>query len=129
MGRVLAVAVRTEAYNAMLAQAKTMKFKDPKSDTWDLVPSDKVTTSSALEKEANRSREYLNRVVKEHAGTPWALLAQRELSTPLGWEWKERYTGVNKPKERPGAGNAPPPADDRARMIPKPPPRRPPPPL
>jgi hypothetical protein len=129
MGRVLAVAVRTEAYNAMLAQAKTMKFKDPKSDTWDLVPSDKVTSSSTLEKEAQKAREYLSRVVEEHPGTPWALLAQRELSTPLGWEWKERHTGVNKPKMTPGAGNAPPPADDRARMIPKPPPRRPPPPL
>src|SRR5690606_22675547 len=35
MGRVLAVKVRTEAYNAMLAQAKTgLKFKNEKNNTW-----------------------------------------------------------------------------------------------
>jgi hypothetical protein len=33
---------------------------------------------------------YLNRVIKEHPGTPWAYLAHRELTTPLGWKWTER---------------------------------------
>jgi hypothetical protein len=70
-------------------------------------------------------------VVKEHAGTPWAMLAQRELSAPLGWAWKERFTGVNAPRTPPPNNNAPPPppADDKAREIKKPPVKRPPPPL
>jgi hypothetical protein len=131
MGRVMAVKVRTEAYNAMLAKAKTMKFKNPKNDTWDLEPADAVDVGSVLEKEAAKAKDYLNRVVKEHAGTPWAMLAQRELATPLGWAWKERFTGVNTPRMPPPNNNAPPPppADDKARVIKKPPPKRPPPPL
>jgi hypothetical protein len=131
MGRVLAAKVRTEAYNAMLAKAKSMKFKDPKNDTWDLQPSQTIEVGSTLEKEAKKAKEYhLDRVLKEHPGTPWALLAQKELETPLGWTWKEHYTGVNAPRPPPpGNGQAPPPANDKANALKKPPPKRPPPPL
>ncbi len=129
IGRVLAAKVRTEAYNAMLAKAKTMKFKNPKNDTWDLAPADTIDVGSSLEKEAAKAKEYLNRVVADHPGTPWAMLAAKELETPLGWQWQERYTGVNAPRPPMGNGNAPPPADDKANMLKKPPPKRPPPPL
>ena len=37
----------------------------------------------------DKALEYLNRVVNEHPGTPWAFLAQVELSDPLGWRWVE----------------------------------------
>jgi hypothetical protein len=37
---------------------------------------------------------YLERVVAEHDGTPWALEAARELREPLGWQWHERFTDV-----------------------------------
>jgi hypothetical protein len=129
MGRVLAAKVRTEAYNAMLAKAKTMKFKNPKNDTWDLEPAETSDVGSAIEKDAAKAKEYLNRVVADHPGTPWAMLAAKELETPLGWQWKERYTGVNAPRPDMGNGTPPPPADDRANMLKKPPPKRPPPPL
>jgi hypothetical protein len=95
MGRALASKVRTEGYNAMLAVAKQgMKFKDPKNDTWVLKPSPQITTGSATEREATDAVMYLERVVEEHPGTPWALLAEKELSTPLGWEWTEQFTNV-----------------------------------
>lgn len=130
MGRVLAAKVRTEAYNAMLAKAKTMKFKNPKNDTWDLEPANTIEVGSALEKDAAKAKEYLGRVVADHPSTPWAMLAAKELETPLGWQWKERYTGVNAPRPAPPANAPPPPpADDRANMLKKPPPKRPPPPL
>ena len=93
MGRSLAVKVRTEGYNAMLALAKQgLKFKDPKNDTWDLRPTDSVTVNSALEKDAADAKKYLNRVVTDHKGTPWAVDAERELREPLGWEWHEAFT-------------------------------------
>ena len=38
--------------------------------------------------------EYLNRVVDDHAGTPWALLAERELSAPMGWGWTEAHRAM-----------------------------------
>lgn len=95
MGRALASKVRTEGYNAMLALAKQgMKFKDPKNDTWILKPSSQISTGSAAEKEAAQALTYLKRVVDQHPGTPWALLAARELETPFGWEWHEEFSNV-----------------------------------
>jgi len=95
IGRALAVNVRTEGYNAILAEAKQgLKFKDPKNDTWELRPSKKVTVSSALAKDAEDAKKYLERVVSEHPGTPWAADAEQELRQPLGWEWRESFSDV-----------------------------------
>jgi hypothetical protein len=126
LGRVLALKVRTESYNAMLAKAKSgMKFASEKNDTWRLVHAEEISVGSVLEKQAQQAKTYLERVVKEHPGTPWAQLAQVELKEPLGWKWQEAYTGVNAPRQV--AGNNPrPPRDDKARMLPRPE-RRPPP--
>ncbi len=122
MGRVLAQKVRTETYNAMLAKAKRgMNFKDPKSNTWVLEPSDEISVGSKWVTEANTARSLLKGVVEEHAGTPWALLASQELNVPIGWEWKEEFTDLTPPSRnnRPGNNNNTPrpPRDDQARMI------------
>jgi hypothetical protein len=130
IGRTLAVKVRTEGYNAMLAQAKQgMKFTDPNSDTWQLRPADLVSTGSALAKDAADARKYLERVIADHDGTPWAVEAKRELREPLGWEWREAFTDVAGRIARAQNNN------DRPRParpeVPEPPrkPRRDPPPL
>jgi hypothetical protein len=95
IGRALAVKVRTEGYNAMLAQAKQgMKFKDERSDTWELEPANSINTGTALAKDAADAKMYLKRVVTEHEGTPWAIEAKRELREPLGWQWHESFTDV-----------------------------------
>jgi len=128
MGRVLAVKVRTETYNAMLAQAKRgLKFKDEKNNTWVLEPSDEISVGSQLEKMAERARMYLNRVVTEHPGTPWAMLAERELNDKIGWKWKEEFTDLSPPPRMNAANNnaAPAPANDAAAMLKKAPPKRP----
>jgi hypothetical protein len=106
IGRALAVKARTEGYNAMLAEAKQgLKFKDEQSDTWELRPADTVTTGSALAKDAADAKAYLNRVVAEHQGTPWALEAEEELRQPLGWKWDERFTDVAGRLARMAEGN------------------------
>lgn len=106
IGRALAAKVRTEGYNTMLAEAKQgMKFKNEKNDTWVLVASDKVTTGSVLSKEADLAQMYLERVVQDHAGTPWALLANSELASPFGWEWRETFTNVAGRMQNRGNGN------------------------
>ncbi len=126
MGRVMAVKVRTEAYNAMLAQAKTgLKFKNEKNNTWVLKPANNITVGSQLEKMANKARAYLEGVVKDHDGTPWAMLAKRELENPVGWEWTEEFTDTTPRREGMGNGNAPAPANDAAMMLKKGPPTRP----
>jgi len=123
-GRVLAVKVRTDAYNSMLAQAKSgMKFKNPKSDTWVLEEStDLSKVGSQTEKSAQQAVALLERVVKEHPGTPWALVASEELRRPLGYVWNEKFTDVNAPKKEGPRGNnnnnAPGArADDKKKML------------
>jgi hypothetical protein len=121
---VLAVKVRTDAYNSMLAQAKSgMKFKNPKSDTWVLEEStDLSKVGSQTEKSAQQAVALLERVVKEHPGTPWALVASEELRRPLGYVWNEKFTDVNAPKKEGPRGNnnnnAPGArADDKKKML------------
>ena len=127
LGRVLALKVRTDAYNTMLAQAKSgMKFKDPKNDTWVLEESDDVSKAgSQTEKISQLATMLLERVKRDHPGTPWALLAAEERS--LGYTWVERYTGVNKPKMGDGGGGGVPAAgvDDKKKMLAPPKPKRP----
>ena len=128
IGRVLAVKVRTETYNAMLAAAKRgLKFKDPKNNTWVLKPSDEVSAGSQYAKLAEKARMYLTRVATDHPNTPWAMLAERELKDPLSWEWTEEFTDTSPRRMGDGNGNPPPPANDAARMLNRPPPKRPPP--
>jgi len=126
LGRVAAHKVRIDAYNITLAQAKTgMKFKNPASDTWVLEPSDDVSAvGSQTEKLAKQAKEMLERVVKDHPGTPWALIAGEELKTPLGYAWTETHTGVNRPMDGGGGGNAQP-QDDARRNLAPPKPKRP----
>ncbi len=126
LGRVLAVKVRTNAYNIMLANAKSgMRFKNPKNDTWILEPSDDVSqVGSQTERLAKQADEVLRRVMDEHPGTPWAQMAAEELKTPLGYSWKETYTGVNAPKPGNGNGN-PNRGDDKKKMLAPPKPKRP----
>ena len=129
-GTAIAAKVRAESYNAMLAKAKRgMNFEKPESNTWNLKPTDKVNVDSKLEKEAKQATELLRGVVAKHKGTPWALLAEREIAHPLGWEWVESFTDLD-PKPKPGAPpRTPPPpraaVDEKAKMMAPPPPKRP----
>ena len=127
LGRVMAVKVRTDSYNIMLAQAKTgMRFKNPKNDTWRLVPdADISAVGSQTEKLAGQTLTLLKRVVDEHPGTPWAQMAAEELRQPLGYRWDEDFTGVNTPKMGAGGGGVNNPTDDKRRMLPPPKPKRP----
>jgi hypothetical protein len=125
MGRVLAVKVRTDAYNAMLAKAKTgMKFQNADSDTWVLEPANEVSVGSQLDKLAKRAHEYLDRVNQQHAGTPWALLAERELKVPIGWKWTEKPLQLQRQKMMAGGGGNNAPAKDNLRKLEKPKPKR-----
>ncbi|MFM8702429.1 MAG: vWA domain-containing protein [Planctomycetia bacterium] len=127
LGRVLALKVRTDAYNSMLAQAKSgMRFKDPNNDTWVLEESEDVSKAgSQTEKTSQQAVALLERVVRDHPGTPWALLAAEELRRPLGYTWSERHTGVNKPKMGAGGGGVPSAGvDDKKRMLADPKPKR-----
>jgi hypothetical protein len=124
VGRALAAQVRTAGYNVVLAEIKQgASFKNEKNNTW-ILRSDDAFADTSLEKAAAKAKSYLQRAVEENPGTPWAMLAERELATPLGWRWDEDYTEI-RPREE-GNGNGRP---RREPMAPKGPPRRDPPPL
>ena len=136
MGRAIAAKVRGETYNSMLALIKTkLKFDPPKGDrpqnnTWVLRPDDDVETGSQDAKLLKKAKTYLQRVVDEHPGTPWAMLAERELATPIGWRWTQSYTKPPEPRKPRMRNNNPPPRPNipqpRENAMPKvkrPPPR------
>jgi len=91
MGRVLALRTRSFGYNAMLAEMKASpkKFEKQGNNQWQIKDSKEITSGATTKKLATRALEYLRRVVDEHPGTPWQYMAEREMSTQLGWEWKE----------------------------------------
>jgi len=127
MGRVLALKVRTDSYNIILAQAKSgMTFVNPQNDTWRLVSDREIAkVGSQTEKLANQARTYLSRVVDDHPGTPWAYLAAAELRIPLGYRWEEAFTGVNAPVRPAAGGGGGRPRDDMPRRLAPPKPKRP----
>ena len=130
MGRVLAAKVRTDGYNWMLARAKQgLKPTNPRNNTWTLSPDKEISVGSQYVKLAERAKMYLDRVIKEHPGTPWAMLARQELQNPFGWKWTDSYTDLApkaKAKMAP-AGTPAPPRNDQKSMLPKGPTKRPPP--
>jgi hypothetical protein len=74
----------------MLASMKLSpkSFEKKDDNMWRLVASDKIESGPEMRKGGELARTYLKRVIDEHPGTPWALMAERELSTPLGWTWE-----------------------------------------
>lgn len=130
LGTVMSHKVRAETYNLMLAKAKRgMKFEKEKNNTWVLRPANEISVGSKLEKEGQTAVQLLKDVAEKHKGTPWGLLAERELRNPIGWKWTEEYTDLNPPPPRnnnpPPNNNPPMPRDDQARMLAPPPPKRP----
>ncbi len=90
MGRLLALRARYFGYNNMLAAMRSTPkaFAQPTSNEWRLVPSPQVD-SIDVKKISEKSKKYLQRVIDEHTGTPWAMLAERELRLDMGWTWQE----------------------------------------
>lgn len=122
MGRILATKCRIESYNVVLAEAKTgLKKQNPQSNIWLLLPSPDFTlNNSALKKSYESSQRYLRFVIDNYPNTPWALIAQQELNTPIGYKWAEEYEPP--PKMGNGGGGNNNPVDDKAKpkLIPKP---------
>ncbi len=131
VGTVLAHKVRAEGYNAMLAKAKRgLPFENPKNNTWVLMPDKSITVGSKMEKEGAAAVSLLTEVSERHRGTPWGLLASRELANPIGWKWSEEFTDLNPPPPQMARNNNTPQLptaaqDEKAKMLQKGPPKRP----
>ncbi|MEO1497761.1 MAG: vWA domain-containing protein [Planctomycetota bacterium] len=100
MGRALSAEVRAVGYNAMLGAAKGgLRPTQNPSDTWVLRPASEGFANSTLEAAAADAERYLARVVEDHPGTPWGLLAKRELNAPRGWQWRDAFRNLAAQRE------------------------------
>ena len=119
MGRILATKCRIELYNAMLAEAKTgLQKNDPKNNLWNLEFDAEFTTkSSQLQKSYATAIKYLQSIVSDFPDTPWALVAQNELDTPMGYKWIDSYKEPLKMNDGSNNNNNPLPKDDIKRKI------------
>ena len=91
MGRVLAARARVEGYNAMLAVLKRgRQFENPGSRQWILSPDENTEAGSSYQRLIDGARTKLETVSRDHAGTPWARIADQELKTTFGWKWTEQ---------------------------------------
>ena len=99
-GRLLAMKIRCAEYQAACAKMKrdAPKFENPKSNAWRLVPTGEILSGGKVDRVAQDTRALLQRVIDDHPGTPWEVLARRELKDPFGFKWVETY--VKPPPKR-----------------------------
>jgi hypothetical protein len=77
-------------YNYMLGQIRkdALPPRDPSRHSgWRLTSREKLQSGAEAKKMAAASRKLLDKVIKEHPGTPYEVLAKREKSNPLGLDW------------------------------------------
>lgn len=112
-GRLLGMMVRCNEYNWACAtmKAKGADFVDKKSNRWQFKPDGALHFGSQDERMAKEAARLLSRCIKENPGTPWAVLAQRELKDPFGFRVDEAYVAPPPPppKPKPGKPTPPPP--------------------
>jgi len=75
----------------MLAVLKRgRKFENPSSRQWILSPDENTEAGSSYQRLIDGARTKLETVSRDHAGTPWARIADQELKTTFGWKWTEQ---------------------------------------
>jgi hypothetical protein len=77
-------------YQSLLgSMRREFPARDPAVHTgWRLAAATTLQGDSRGKKLARESRKLLDKVAKDNAGTPWAVLAKREKLTALGLEWQ-----------------------------------------
>jgi hypothetical protein len=78
-------------YNYMLGQIRkdALPARDPaKHAGWRLAATDKLQSGTEAKKLATEAKKRLEKLAKEHQGTPWEILAKRQALTALGLEWQ-----------------------------------------
>jgi hypothetical protein len=121
LGRLLALKVRAYEYNSACAQLKQLGSGDveTKSNHWNFKPSRKLGSGAATRKVALEAERLLKRAIDDAPNTPWGLLAQRDLSIPMGFDVVQKF---DPPPKRVEQKNAPAgPAKKQVRLANDPP--------
>jgi len=79
-----------QEYNYLLAQLrKDAPPLDPKLHVgWQLTPRQGGPSSREAHKAIHTARSLLEQLAQDHAGTPWELLARREMLTRVSMQWE-----------------------------------------
>ena len=108
-GRLLAVAVRYMEF--IQACDLTMRSLDGSTNRVVFTPSTELRSGSTGRYWGEDAERLLRRCVEDHADTPWAHLAQRELDYPLGLTLQQAVIPKPPPRPvvpaRPGGGRRP----------------------
>lgn len=98
-GRLLAVSVRLEEYRLAWEQMLRKDFLRPDTNGIIFGPSTEMRSSGIFTRRAQEAERLLTRCLEDHADTPWAYLAQRELNHGLGIYIKQMsFTAVQMKK-------------------------------
>lgn len=93
-GRLLAQKIRSFEYNSALAQLKTGYAEadvQNKVNHFIFRPSKELNYAPSLKKQVGIAEAHLQRVLDEAPGTPWAVMASRELRDGFGIKLIERF--------------------------------------
>lgn len=128
-GRLLAQKARAYEYNSACAQLKTKMGDEDvakRSNHWIFRPEPELQYAPIFKKTADQASKLLQMVIDEAPGTPWALLAQRELQDGFGIRVVERFI----PPPPPVSARPQPPAQPKLapKFAPEPKPKTPAPP-
>lgn len=93
MGRLLAQRLRCMEYNTALAQLKLLGTQEITSKVNHFIfrPDPNMNFAAGVKKPKDLSELLLKRCIAEAPGTPWAILAARELQHPLGIKVIEKF--------------------------------------
>lgn len=92
-GRLLAQQLRCYEYNSALAQLKLLGAQDvaTRSNHWIFRPDVNINYATGMKKSKILAETLLRRCLTEAPGTPWAILAERELQYPFGIKVIEQF--------------------------------------
>ena len=90
MGRIYAAKARVEGLDDVMGTLKGKPFANANSSKWILKAAATTSSISSVDNMAKKAHMYLERVIKEHPNTPWAMSAERELKGEnMGWALTE----------------------------------------
>lgn len=85
LGRLLAMSVRLAEYRETLRLVREGVGLSRETNSLTLIESSQLKTGRVAEERATQAKAHLQTVLTDHAGTPWARLAQWELEHALGF--------------------------------------------
>jgi hypothetical protein len=80
-----------EEYNLMLGRIRKDELPELEKgvdEGWRLIPREKLQSPKDVRDLANQSHKGFVKLAKDHAGTPWEVLARRAASVSLGLQWQ-----------------------------------------